>query len=72
MPTATVTFTDLEEEEGSVAIKVEWGEHGVVKESLAHAYASLAVTLLGKAVSEIDPGSTYIERMEDGSDNDNH
>jgi hypothetical protein len=72
MPTATVTFTDLEEEEGSVAIKVKWGEHGVVKESLAHAYASLAVTLLGKAVSEIDPGSTYVERTENDSGRNYH
>ena len=63
MPTATVTFTDIENEEGSVDIHVEWGENGTVKESLAHAYASLAVTLLGKAVAEIDPGSTLVEKQ---------
>jgi len=63
VPTATVTFTDIENEEGSVDIHVEWGENGIVKESLAHAYASLAVTLLGKAVAEIDPGSTLVEKQ---------
>ena len=63
MPTATVTFTDIENEEGSEDIHVEWGENGIVKESLAHAYASLAVTLLGKAVAEIDPGSTLVEKQ---------